>query len=694
MVSCIFRSYMRHCCLYQGKRSKSPLYRKSTCKQARKYPTSFCLVYLYVHFVVPISVPPNMSSKHSPFQYDPLQLQGQLEIRLVTILPDKFEACIQLGLSHLRLDSMENGKHGHPPVKDLDFEALSYNWGIQPPTVSVSLNKQKFMVSPNLSSILRHLRRTHQPRAVWIDAICINQDNEADKMSQLPIMHVIYAQARNVIVWLGDSSSDSHLAMEYIKDVHAPVEIGKEDMISDEVPVRNWPLSHLATAPLNYANIIILTAFYKLLKRPWWYRAWIVQEMGLARTILVQCGRETVTFSQMKVALLITRKIHAAFILYTDVVKREMIEDPSLAADWPADAINNALNLEYCRRMILKSGLTTDQRGVAQPVDVSWSFWSTRARLCRQPHDRTFSILGIAGKDFRDNFISAYADPIEEHDRNTVRAFVAATNSLDIILHSQHSIWLHQCSSWAPNWSQPERAGVFHLNGQSLKDPIRFHSGDAEMPKGTNLLHVKGRILGEIESIRLEVDHLVARDMEVNPDTMAVTALADPTTFISRRRRWWIFKSEYESGEMFDYALACLPRSNPLWTMHLELFLIMFARIFRKDETASVLNQLQDSSGLVLEEGDRFQDFEPFWDLLEYLLMSRTVCEMKGSGMVVASDIAQPGDIVAILAGCSNPVVLRKSQSDRTFRLLSDAHVLGVNQNDTSREGLVTICIN
>ncbi|OMP84225.1 hypothetical protein BK809_0000157 [Diplodia seriata] len=233
-------------------------------------------------------------------------------------------------------------------------------------------------------------------------------------------MHEIYSQARRAIVWLGDPTSETDLAMQYIRNVHAPVEKGKEDQISDVVALKNWPLRFLSTAPLSLTDIASLVAFYKFLRQPWWYRAWIVQEMGLARALNMQCGKEIVTFSQVKAALQITRRIHPAFILYTDVVKRSIAEDPSLEADWPSDAINNALNLEYCRRMILERDARTASNGHPSAEQVSWSFWSTRARLCKMPHDRAFSLLGIAGKDFRKSFASRYEDAPEEHYRNTV----------------------------------------------------------------------------------------------------------------------------------------------------------------------------------------------------------------------------------------------------------------------------------
>lgn len=211
---------------------------------------------------------------------------------------------------------------------------------------------------------------------------------------------------------------------------------------------------------------------------------------SFAQEIIVQCGEDSVSYSQLQVALHIMRKIHPAFVAYTDVVKSIVKENPGCESDWPAQAINNALNLDYGRKVALERSPELQHNVRSPAFSVSWSLWVNKSRLCKWPHDRVYSALGITGDDFRRHFKSKYHYPIEKHNRNVVRAFVAATNSFEVILHSQHSIWLPQHSSWPPDWGQPERAGVFHLNGQRLRDPIPLSAGGADIPEESSLLHV------------------------------------------------------------------------------------------------------------------------------------------------------------------------------------------------------------
>jgi hypothetical protein len=60
-------------------------------------------------------------------------------------------------------------------------------------------------ISPNLSNILRWLRDTSSVRNLWVDAICINQNNTDEKSKQVTEMWKIYSLANKVKTWLGES---------------------------------------------------------------------------------------------------------------------------------------------------------------------------------------------------------------------------------------------------------------------------------------------------------------------------------------------------------------------------------------------------------------------------------------------------------------------------------------------------------
>ncbi|KAL8942688.1 MAG: hypothetical protein Q9211_001286 [Gyalolechia sp. 1 TL-2023] len=88
------------------------------------------------------------------------------------------------------------------------YEALSYAWGNASEKRLIYVNDQPFSVTINLDIALRYLRKTNVARDLWIDAICINQDDIAEKTHQVNIMRLMYSVASRVLIWLGESDKD------------------------------------------------------------------------------------------------------------------------------------------------------------------------------------------------------------------------------------------------------------------------------------------------------------------------------------------------------------------------------------------------------------------------------------------------------------------------------------------------------
>ena len=76
-----------------------------------------------------------------------------------------------------------------------------------------------FKVRPNLHAALQQLRLRDRPKRLWIDAICINQEDNDEKNAQVSLMADVYSKATSVCVWLGEASSDSTLALNFISRI-------------------------------------------------------------------------------------------------------------------------------------------------------------------------------------------------------------------------------------------------------------------------------------------------------------------------------------------------------------------------------------------------------------------------------------------------------------------------------------------
>lgn len=77
------------------------------------------------------------------------------------------------------------------------FTALSYPWGGRTETDGVILNGGRTRITKNAVLLLRDMER-HRARFVWIDSLCIDEDNEEEKSQQVQLMAQIYGPAEQV----------------------------------------------------------------------------------------------------------------------------------------------------------------------------------------------------------------------------------------------------------------------------------------------------------------------------------------------------------------------------------------------------------------------------------------------------------------------------------------------------------------
>jgi hypothetical protein len=104
-----------------------------------------------------------------------------------------------------------------------DFNALTYVWGAESIGKQfVTCGGQPIEVSTNCYSALQHLRKKLGQFTIWIDAVCINQQDEREKLLQISLMGEIYSRAATVYVWLGEGDGASNRAMRYLEAAGCP----------------------------------------------------------------------------------------------------------------------------------------------------------------------------------------------------------------------------------------------------------------------------------------------------------------------------------------------------------------------------------------------------------------------------------------------------------------------------------------
>ncbi|KAL1794427.1 hypothetical protein ACET3X_007848 [Alternaria dauci] len=224
--------------------------------------------------------------------------------RLLLIKPGAFDD--QISASLLAVDDDRLGS------SDVPYAALSYNWGvggdgshtiiIQDDPASLrtdcvgnvvdalktAMNHKMLKVQPNLHEALKHLRNDKYVVSIWVDALCINQFDITEKEEQVLKMAQIYRKAYNVNIWLGsDKASDviSDRAMTFIPKV---IDLENHStLLTSDVHIEEW------------------ASLYELLKWSWFSRRWVVQELAFAQSASVHCGRHKRRWSDFQTAIAI-----------------------------------------------------------------------------------------------------------------------------------------------------------------------------------------------------------------------------------------------------------------------------------------------------------------------------------------------------------------------------------------------------
>lgn len=211
------------------------------------------------------------------------QLPSNRHFRLLRLLPENQRSQrIQCSLSVHSIDT----------VPRIEYSALSYTWGdadtVRDSSAVIEIDGAEVHIRQNVFSFLQLMRYEKFPTPIFIDAICINQEDEKERDEQVKHMGKIYEKASTVIVWLGEYHDLSSRQLEawaqfprfpeFIKT--ASTSHSRYDGYFDSrfQPERVlWPKG--AFECMEY-----------ICSRPYWTRLWIVQEILLARSIVVYCG--------------------------------------------------------------------------------------------------------------------------------------------------------------------------------------------------------------------------------------------------------------------------------------------------------------------------------------------------------------------------------------------------------------------
>lgn len=240
-----------------------------------------------------------------------------------------------------------------------DHNSLSYEWGTTAADQPILVNDRLFFIRENLHSFLKVLARSaYRDTYFFADAICINQDDISERNAQVQRMGDLYAQAKIVLVWLGPATAESDLIFDVCIDLTVnksivPAKLGK-----------------------NKAQIDALDTIYQ---RSYWTRLWIIQELFLARNIILFCGSKSTAWSAFK-QLPRWNKREFALGGFTGV---DMVLESTPAGRHARDILDELDKRDQGRSTFTQIGL----------VDLILKFGLAQ---CSDVRDRVYGLLGLA----------------------------------------------------------------------------------------------------------------------------------------------------------------------------------------------------------------------------------------------------------------------------------------------------------
>ncbi|KAL7934749.1 heterokaryon incompatibility domain-containing protein [Trichoderma chlorosporum] len=268
------------------------------------------------------------SSNTMKYEYSPLSsaARGTFSIRLLHLMPGDSQddgplrcRLVETEIVHHSPDRPICNETGWTHVK---YQALSYTWGL--PVFSHSLHvldnshyndaitplntpNNVIRITENLYAALRSLRKPTETLVLWVDAVCIDQQNIVERNSQVANFPKTYAGATSVLVWLGPDDILNHgrLCLDFFTQLAALIlEDPKYGSDNDQ---RSWRKRF----KINQAVSAFLSneesqppAITSLFQRSWFKRRWIIQEVVLAKDVWVHYGTTSIPWSTFELALI------------------------------------------------------------------------------------------------------------------------------------------------------------------------------------------------------------------------------------------------------------------------------------------------------------------------------------------------------------------------------------------------------
>ena len=268
----------------------------------------------------------------------------------------------------------------------------------------ILVNNELVKIGRNLFDFLCRLQLPDEDRTIWVDALCINQNDISERNHQVRLMGDIYRCAEAVLVWLGSAADDSDRVFAvHLWRSEDLAELAQLKTCCTEDPAR---LNNRHTPKTEYPKdrdgeinwIENWKVMSRLCRREYWSRLWIIQELILAKEIYLLCGNSWACWAyfQKEFRIISTQATRQRRNVATRETRRTRSEFQDLKGLVPGRL---ALHREYYEAYSLEELLDMYSDSASRDV-----------------HDKVFGLIGIANDchDGRGDDLIDYSGSVED----------------------------------------------------------------------------------------------------------------------------------------------------------------------------------------------------------------------------------------------------------------------------------------
>ena len=588
-------------------------------------------------------------------------LETHHSIRLLNIIPIKVDTAEE---PRWRYKLITTNTQDAPA-----YETLSYVWGTSSRNESLELSNGTLLrTTKTLEQALPNIANQCSTGYLWIDQICINQDDLSERAQQVSIMRDIYSKCQRVLVWLGPMASlEVGIAAQLLSldQLVSPSE--SSDCKESVIPAcggyypscqqcQNRIIDKMICCKPRQKTLVGLC--HEIIENSWFSRAWVFQEVVLPRksAFILQCTKSssrpdiTVALPTLYALCKVAWRCWNPAVVRFSLQKREGLSTTSRYG---------VLKEMYDRWTERHAPSGMDPMPLYQVL----STLSAGARTSTA-HDQLYAFFGLNQND-RIRLKPSYQAPLQHALIVTAGSIIKGTKSLDIFETLPRKTTSKATRSWVPDFTSPRLVIPFLSSSaatwSSNKCP-EIHPWSGRSDGYTLWTH--GKIVAVVD---LCIDHQVATSVD--------TDCAYAPLLVRIIQAW-------SNSRHYDYCVP-LPIINSILSAltaegHCE------PSTYDAEDAARfgsrVRNQYRQfqSPGRMNTEATRIHYRDATGrHLAEYVntVMNGRQLWITQGGRLATGSRLQKGDEICILHGCSHPVALRRVPKKDAYTVVSTCYL-------------------